>query len=192
MDERQLMEKMEASGAFKKGHFRLSSGLHSDTYIQCALLLSSPEAAVEIGRELAGRVDREIDLVACPALGGIIIGFAVALAMGVPMVFSERAEGKMCFRRGFGFQTGSKVLLVEDVVTTGASTMELAALVEDNGGSVEALGCIVSRGGYEPIGYPLFYLVRLDATAYRPEDCPLCAEGLPLEAPGSRHLRADP
>lgn len=187
LDERDVIEQLVESGALEKGHFKLTSGLHSDTYIQCALLLESPERAVEIGESLARKVEGEVDLVLCPALGGIVVGFTTALALGCAMVFAERAEGDMELRRGFTIQTGSRVLLVEDVITTGGSVLELAGIAEEAGATVAAIACIVDRGGFDPGDYPFVYLVRLEVDSYRPEDCPLCRAGDTVTAPGSRY-----
>jgi orotate phosphoribosyltransferase len=187
LDEREVIKELESSGALKKGHFRLSSGLHSDTYIQCALLLENPRTAVEIGELLARKVEKEIDLVLSPALGGIVVGFTTALALGCPMVFAERVEGKMELRRGFAIDRGSRVLIVEDVITTGGSVLELARLAEGAGSSMAAMASIVDRGGFDPGDYPLVSLVRLEVDSHRPEDCPLCKAGKAIMVPGSRY-----
>ena len=186
-NEREVVQQLEKSGALKKGHFRLTSGLHSDTYIQCALLLENPKMAVEIGNSLARKVEKDSDLVLSPALGGIIIGFATALALGCPMIFAERFEGKMEIRRGFAIESGSRVLLVEDVITTGGSVLELARIAEEAGAFVTGIACIVDRGGFDPGGYPYASLVSLEVDSYRQEDCPLCRAGNEVVAPGSRN-----
>ena len=187
MDEKDVLDLLESSGALRNGHFKLSSGRHSDTYVQCALLLEAPDAAVRVGSALAGKVSVEADLALCPALGAVVIGFTVALALGVEMVFAERHQGKMKLRRGFEIPGGSRVLLVEDVITTGGSIMELAGMVEEAGASVAALSCLVDRGNLEAGEYPLYSLVRLEVSSYPPEECPLCARGVPIDAPGSRY-----
>ncbi len=180
---------LEAAGALRKGHFKLSSGRHSDTYIQCARLLESPSTAVEIGRALAEKAMSQggIDLVFSPALGAVLIGFTTALALGTPMLFAERSEGEMALRRGFFIEPGSRVLLVEDVMTTGGSIMELARLVEQAEATVVGVACIVDRGGARDLPYPVVSLLELEVASYPREECPLCAEGKPLDAPGSRY-----
>jgi orotate phosphoribosyltransferase len=187
LNEREVVLKLEKSGALKKGHFRLSSGLHSDTYIQCALLLENPQRAVEIGNALARKVEEEADLVLSPAIGGIIVGFTTALALDCPMIFAERVEGRMEIRRGFAIESGSRVLIVEDVITTGGSVLELARIVEEAEASVSGIACIVDRGGFDPGDYPFVSLVRLEVDSYRQEDCPLCRAGNEIVAPGSRY-----
>ena len=188
MDEKDVLDLLECSGALRKGHFKLSSGRHSDTYVQCALLLRDPDAAVRVGNALAEKVEGEVDLVLCPALGAVVIGFTAALALGVGMVFAERHNQKMELRRGFEITGRSRVLLVEDVITTGGSIMELARMVEKAGASVTALSCIVDRGKLDAGEYPLHSLVRLEVASYPPDECPLCARGVPIDAPGSRYV----
>ena len=159
MDERtgfDIVKELEATGALQKGHFKLSSGLHSDTYIQCSQLLKYPSAAIEAGRRIAEKAPGDVDLVISPALGALIIGFTAAMELGVPMVFAERTGGRMELRRGFRIEPGTRVLLVEDVITTGGSIMELVRIVEDAGAQVAALACIVDRRGVREEGpYPV-------------------------------------
>jgi len=176
---------LESTGALRKGHYKLSSGRHSDSYIQCSQLLRDPGMAVEAGRAIASRV-KDIDLVFCPALGAVVIGFTVAMALDTEMVFAERVGEEMALRRGFEIPSGSRVLLVEDVITTGGSIMELARIVEDAGAEVAGLSCIVDRSGGLDIPYVLTSLVRLDAESWSPEECPMCEAGVPVDAPGSR------
>jgi orotate phosphoribosyltransferase len=183
-----LVKALEETGAVQKGHFKLSSGRHSDTYVQCSRLLEEPLTAVEVGRALAekARAMGDIDMVLCPALGAVIIGFTTALALGVPVIFAERVEGEMNLRRGFKLSPGSRILLVEDVITTGGSIMELARLVEAAGARVAGIACIIDRGGALDMGYPLVSLLRLEVVSHPPDECPLCAGEIPLYAPGSR------
>ncbi len=176
---------LESTGALRKGHYRLSSGRHSDSYIQCSQLLRDPGMAVEAGRAIASRA-RDIDLVFCPALGAVVIGFTVAMALDTEMVFAERVGEEMALRRGFEILSGSRVLLVEDVITTGGSIMELAHIVEEAGAVVAGLSCIVDRSGGLDTPYVLTSLVRLDAESWSPEECPMCEAGVPVDAPGSR------
>lgn len=179
---------LEKTGALLSGHFRLSSGLHSSQYVQCARLLSHPRDAAVLGSSLAAKV-RSYDptLVVAPALGGLIIGFATAQALAIPMVFTERRDGAMVLRRGFEIPEGSRVVVVEDVVTTGKSTRETDAVIRTNGGIVVSHASIMNRSGTDnPFDEPYEYLHRLDLQAWSEEHCPLCSQGVPLDAPGSR------
>ena len=183
-------------GVLKTGHFRLSSGKHSDTYLQCQLALGDPALALRLGRDLAGKLDpAAIDLVASPALGGVLAGFAVAAALDRPFVFTERAPGdanrQMVLRRGQQIPQGSRVLIVEDVVTTGGSALEVAALVESLGASVAGIAAVVDRsGGLPPQQRPphaVTALLSVAPQAWDEHQCPLCADGVDVDAPGSRH-----
>ena len=183
-----VVKELEASGALEKGHFKLSSGLHSDTYIQCSQLLKHPSAALQAGRAIAEEAPGDVDLVLSPALGALIIGFTAAMALGVQMVFAERAGGRMELRRGFRIEPGTRVLLVEDVITTGGSIMELVGIVEGAGAQVAALACIVDRrGAREQVTYPQISLLNMEVASYPPEKCPLCVKGVPVDTPGSRY-----
>ena len=177
-------------GALKHGHFRLTSGLHSDRYMQCAALFQFPRESEQLCAALAEKfAGQKIDLVAGPALGGIIMAYEVARALGVPNIFSEREEGKMTFRRGFRVEAGQKVLVVEDVVTTGGSVKEVIGLVRAAGGEVVGVGSVVDRsGGKADFGVPFQALMTLEATNWKEEDCPLCKEGVPIVKPGSRKV----
>lgn len=179
---------LEDSGALLEGHFRLSSGMHSGEYCQCARALERPDLAEELGRML-GELFREekIDLVVAPALGGIVIGHEVARALGVRSLFAEREDGAMRLRRGFRIEPGERVLVIEDVVTTGGSVREVADLVRDAGAAVAGFGFILDRSA-EPLdlGAPARALLRRAMRAHAPDDCPLCAGGVPLTRPGSR------
>ena len=176
------------TGALLSGHFRLSSGLHSDRYLQCARLLMWPERAEAAGRELAGRLaEFSPQAVVSPALGGIVIGHEVARALGVRAIFTERKDGWFLLRRGFALDAGERVAVVEDVFTTGGSTREVCAAVEANGAEVVAVGSLVDRG--LPAGafrVPARSLLSLSVPAWPAEECPLCARGVPIEMPGSR------
>lgn len=186
-----LRSLFEDSGALLFGHFRLSSGLHSGQYFQCALLLSWPEQAQRLGGELAKALPpsgEAPELVVSPALGGIVIGQEAAKALGVRAFFAERGpEGALLLRRGFSLKPGEKVLVVEDVITTGKSTAETLSLVRSLGGRPVGAACVVLRSGVPPeLGVPLTRLAHLPAESFPPEDCPLCKKGLPLVKPGSR------
>jgi orotate phosphoribosyltransferase len=181
------MQIFRETGAYLKGHFRLTSGLHSREYLQCALVLQHPALAERFGRELAAQLPA-CDVVVSPAIGGLIIGHEVARAKGVRFLFTERdAEGKMTLRRGFSVHPGEAALVIEDVVTTGGSTREVIGVLTSSGARVLAAGSIIDRsGGRADLGVPRVALATLDAIAYAPEDCPLCKQGVPLEKPGSR------
>ena len=180
---------LERTGALLRGHFRLSSGLHSLGYVQCARLLEYPQNANAIGAALAEELrDLGIRRVVSPALGGVIIGYTVAQALDVPMVFTERKDGEMTLRRGFRIPASEPVAIIEDVVTTGKSTAEAAAVVEAAGGSVIAFGAILDRSGQRnPFDKPFRALASLDLETWPEDACPLCLEGVPLDAPGSRY-----
>lgn len=187
-EQAQLLDLMQELGALVRGHFLLSSGLHSDTYFQCALVLQFPELARELGRRLAARFDPlGYDLVVSPALGGIIIGHEVARALGRRFVFTERQDGRMTLRRGFAIEPGEKALIVEDVVTRGTSVAEVAAVVEAAGGRVEGVAAVVDRtGGTADLPAPLTALARVQVAVFAPDSCPLCAQGGEPVKPGSR------
>ncbi|MBW3663993.1 MAG: orotate phosphoribosyltransferase [Actinobacteria bacterium] len=171
----------------RTGHFELSSGRHSDTYLQCALALQDPDLALRLGEMLADRLredrpDLAVGVVASPALGGVLAGFVVARALGTRFVFTERRDGRMTLRRGQHVAVGERVLVVEDVVTTGGSAQEAAVVVEAEGGEVVGYAAIVDRSE----DFPLTALLRVEAQTWDPDGCPLCAEGQPLDRPGSR------
>jgi len=183
------LEDMTATGALLDGHFKLSSGLHSPRYLQCALFLADPARAEAAGRQLAARLKNcGVQVVAAPALGGVIIGHEVARALDVTFVFTERAEGAMQLRRGFSIDAGDRVLVVEDVVTTGGSTREVMDVIRQHGGAVVGVGSLVNRSGTENPFAPLPYtaLLTVDVPTYQPDACPLCQAGVPVVKPGSR------
>jgi orotate phosphoribosyltransferase len=186
----EVLDLFRSTGAFLEGHFQLSSGLHSPKYLQCALVLQHPRHAETLGRALAAAVAAEVDLVASPALGGLIIGHEVARALGVRHIFAERdAERRMTLRRGFSVRPGERVLIVEDVITTGGSTMEVAGLLRGLGAEVPAAASIIDRGGgAAELGVPRVALATLLVETWTPEECPLCRAGTPAVKPGSRAL----
>ncbi len=180
---------LEESGALARGHFQLSSGLHSPAYVQCALLLEDPRRARRVGRALARLLATlRPASVLSPALGGLVIGHEVAEALGVPFRFTERKDGVMELRRGFGLEDGERVVVVEDVVTTGRSTRETAVVAREAGGEVVAIGSIIDRSGAGegPFDLPFFHLLKLDLPTWPAAECPLCAEGGTPVKPGSR------
>ncbi len=184
------LEDMTAAGALLEGHFKLSSGRHSSRYMQCALYLAEPARAEAAGRQLAARLkNAAAQVVVAPALGGVIIGHEVARALvDVPFFFTERADGEMVLRRGFAIEPGSRVLVVEDVVTTGGSTREVMDVASRQGGVVVGVAAIVNRSGQENPFAPLPFtaLLTVEVPSWAPEACPLCASGVPIAKPGSR------
>ncbi len=179
---------IEETGARREGHFRLTSGRHSGEYFQCARALEHPGHAGELGRLLAGRFkDDRVDTVVSPALGGVVIGYEVARALDVRFLFAERKDGRMTLRRGFAVRPGERVLVIEDVVTTGGSVKEVAALVCEAGAELVGYGFIVDRSMTDPGLEPRAEsLVRRTAESYDPDDCPMCRDGVPVVKPGSR------
>jgi orotate phosphoribosyltransferase len=188
MDSEAVLDLFRRSGALLEGHFRLTSGLHSSRYLQSALVLQHPDLAETIGRALAERTQHfQATAVLSPALGGIVIGQEVARALGVRALFAERQDGKLTLRRGFTLGPGERVLIVEDVITTGGSTKETAAVAESAGAQVIGAAAIIDRGvDSVAFGLPLQTLVRLEVPAYDPAACPMCARGEPVVTPGSR------
>ncbi len=187
-----LKSLMAECGAMLEGHFLLSSGLHSDRYVQCALLLAEPRRAAETGRALSLLQAQPPDLVVSPALGGMIIGHETARALGVRAYFSERDDGMLRLRRGFRIVPGEKVVVVEDVITTGRSTREVVDLVKAEGGRVIAALSIILRSLVPPdLGAPTRSLAHVPLDAFPPGECPGCRAGLPLVKPGSRTTTSD-
>ena len=182
------LEQFRNTGALLEGHFILSSGLHSPKYLQCALALQQPEDAKRFGELIAERFrDTEIDCVASPAIGGLVIGFAVASALNVRFLWTERQGGIMTLRRGFSLRPGEKILVVEDVITTGGSTRECIAALEENGGSVVAAASIIDRSnGTADVGVRRVALLEMDVPTFKPEGCSLCKSGSMAVKPGSR------
>jgi len=184
----QVLTRFRERGALLEGHFRLSSGLHSPNYLQCALVLQHPADAEGCGRAVAAKLpDVGATVVLSPALGGLIIGHEVARALGVRAIFAERADGVLTLRRGFTLGADDRVVVVEDVVTTGGSTRETMEVARQWGATVVAAAAVINRSGTaSPVGVPFAALAEFSPPTYQAEQCPLCAQGLPVVKPGSR------
>ena len=186
----EYLEAFRESGALLEGHFLLSSGLHSPKYLQCAQVLQYPELAEKLCVDLGRQLSRfEVETIIGPAMGGIVVAYELARAMGVRGIFAERnKDGQMDLRRGFGLRPGERVLICEDVVTTGRSTKEVISLVQALGAEVVAVASLVDRtSGKDPqFGVPFEALLKVEVPTYSADDCPLCKQGLPLVKPGSR------
>jgi orotate phosphoribosyltransferase len=189
----ETLEVFNRTGAYLNGHFRLTSGLHSPEYLQCALVLQHPQIAERLGADLAHKLQeiaggKRISLVSAPAIGGLIIGHEVARALGARFAFAERdANGKMALRRGFDVTPGETAIVVEDVVTTGGSTREVIELLRERRVNVLAAGSIIDRsGGRAELGVRRAALATLAVVSYAEEDCPMCKQGMPVQKPGSR------
>ena len=191
-----ILALFEETGAYLRGHFRLTSGLHSGEYLQCAKVLAYPQHAERLGQALAKKLrplleGATVTVVSAPAMGGLIIGHEVARAFGVPFYFSERdsATNEMTVRRGFSFKPGDRAVVVEDVITTGGSTREVIRLLQNAGVEVLAAGSIIDRSnGAANVAVPTVALEQMEVVTYDPENCPLCREGIPLVKPGSRRV----
>ncbi len=188
MEKEQVMKIFRSSGGLLEGHFLLSSGLHSPQYFQCAKVLQYPHYAELLCGEIAEHfADEDVDVIIAPAIGGIVVAQEVGRQLCRRSIWAEREQDKMSLRRGFELQPGERVLVVEDVVTTGGSVREVMALASDAGCEIVGVGAIVDRsGGKTTFDVDLFAVVRLEVVTYPPENCPLCKRGLPLVKPGSR------
>ena len=188
MDPEQVIDEFRKAGALLEGHFQLTSGLHSTVYLQCALVLQFPEKAESFGRAIAEKYrDDGIELVASPAIGGIVIGHEVARALGARLIWTEREAGQMTLRRGFGVSPGEKTLVVEDVITTGGSTRETVEALQRAGADVVAAASIIDRsGGSADVSVPRMALASLKVLSVEPAVCDACKLGEPAVKPGSR------
>ncbi|HVL33014.1 MAG TPA: orotate phosphoribosyltransferase [Actinomycetota bacterium] len=183
-----LMAKLEQYGALMHGHFKLTSGRHSDTYVQKQMILSHPRITATLGKAIAELyAETKFETVLSPAVGAILLGNAVAYAADTRFVFAEREEGGMKLRRGQALHPGERVLVVEDIVTTGGSVAEVIAAAEEAHADVVGVVALVDRTTSAP-PFELTSLLRIEARDWTPEECPLCAKGVPFDSPGSRHL----
>lgn len=189
-----IFQLFERTGAYLRGHFRLTSGLHSPEYLQCARVLQFPEHAETLGQQLAEAVRKlnpaAVAVVASPAVGGLIIGHEVARALQARCIFTERdASGKMTLRRGFRVEPGENAVVIEDVITTGGSTREVCDVLKEAGARIIAAGSIIDRsGGKADVGVQRVALESMNVTAYGEAECPMCRDGVPVEKPGSRKV----
>ena len=188
MTREEKIKLLEDAQVLQTGHFRLTSGRHSDKYMQCARVFEDAKYAEPICKDIADAFrDQKIDLVVGPAIGGVIITYEVARQLGVRNIFAERENGVMTLRRGFAVEPGSRVLVVEDTITTGGSVKEVIALVKEKGGIVVGVGSVVDRSnGTVDFGVPLHAAVSMEVISYEETDCPFCKQGLPVTKPGSR------
>jgi orotate phosphoribosyltransferase len=194
MTDDEILAEFRAAGALLTGHFRLSSGLHSDSYLQCALVMRDASRGARLCTVLAAKVRGAamgpFDLVASPAMGGVVVGYEMGRQLGIPAIFYERVEGKFTLRRGFEMPPGARCLMVEDVVTTGLSSRECIEAIAADGGIATAAACLVDRsGGKADIGVPLVPLLTLDIKNYAPDALPPHLAGTEAVKPGSRGLR---
>jgi len=181
-----VIEELKQSEALLEGHFLLSSGRHSDRYCQCAKLLQYPERAERVLAKVTEQVkDLPIDIVVGPAMGGIIVAYELGRQLGVPAIFTERVDNVMTLRRGFEIKPGQKVLITEDVVTTGKSSLETIEVLKSMGAEVIGVACLANRNSGD-FPYPIYYATKLEIQSWEVDDCPLCKQGLPFIKPGSR------
>lgn len=187
MTKQEVLEIFAELGVLQTGHFQLTSGLHSEQYMQCAKLFEYPQRAGEIVESLLPQLPTGIETVVAPAIGGITVGYELAKLLGCRFIFAERQGGQMTFRRGFSLKPGERVLAVEDVVTTGGSIKEVMELARECGADILGVATIVDRSqGQVDFGVPFRSLLSVGIKAHEPTTCPLCAQGIPLHAPGSR------
>ncbi len=188
MTREEILDIFRETGVMLEGHFLLTSGRHSDKYMQCAKLFQHADISEKFAKQLADKFSG-VDLVAGPAVGGIILAYEVSRQLGVKNVFAERQNGKMTFRRGFEIEKGAKVLVVEDVVTTGGSVKEVINLLLEMGAEVIGVGSIVDRSnGKVDFGVPFEAVLSQEVVSYEPDECPLCRQGIPAVKPGSRNI----
>lgn len=187
MNPAEVHELFERHGAISSGHFKLSSGRHSDAYVQCARVLEHPRVATSLAHALSSRFSVPVDVVVSPAMGGILIGYLVAHELGCRFLFTERVDGAMALRRGQALSPGERAVVVEDVITTGGSAAEVVELVAAAGAVLAGVGSLIDRSQGD-LSFHLEALLKVAATSWEASDCPLCARGEPLTTPGSRAL----
>ncbi|AGJ98582.1 Orotate phosphoribosyltransferase [Wolbachia endosymbiont of Drosophila simulans wNo] len=185
-----IIKEFEEAGAILHGHFVLSSGLHSNTYIQCAKIFENPSRAMNVCELLANKIRKEIiepvDLILSPAIGGIIVGYEIGRQLGIRTIFCERVNGKFELRRGFEIKQGEKILLIEDVITTGKSSLEAVKCAEEKGGKVVAEASLIKRNSETKLPFPVISLIELNIENYSEEELPRELKQLPITKPGSR------
>lgn len=195
MTPEEVLANFRETEALLEGHFLLSSGLHSDRYLQCAKVLMHPKRAEKLCKALAEKViaslgENAIDIVVAPAMGGVVVGYEMARQLGVPGIFTERSEGTFTFRRGFELEKGARVIMSEDIITTGKSSRECIDVIEHAGGKVVGATCLIDRSnGSVDVGVPLFSLMGLDVKTYEADKLPPELEKIPAVKPGSRNLK---
>lgn len=190
--DKMVIETMKECDALLEGHFLLSSGKHSDRYCQCAKLLQHPDKAEKVLSIVAEKLKNvEFDMIVGPAMGGIIVSYELARQTGKPGIFAERTDGVMSIRRGFSIEKGQKVIISEDVITTGKSSFEVVEVIKALGGEVVGLACIVDRsnGLSKELPYPVYSAITLNIESYDKDKCPMCAKGITYEKPGSRNIK---
>lgn len=184
-----VIDILKEVGALLEGHFLLSSGRHSNRYCQCARLMQYPDKAEAVLKVAAEQLkDIAVDIVVGPAMGGIVVAYELGRQLGKPAIFTEREDGKMTLRRGFEIKPGQKILITEDVVTTGKSSLETAEIIKSLGGEVIGIACIADRSN-GTVAYPVYSCIKLEIESYEPDACPLCEVGTPYIKPGSRNIR---
>ncbi|MFT4314519.1 MAG: orotate phosphoribosyltransferase [Wolbachia pipientis] len=185
-----IIKEFEEAGAILHGHFVLSSGLHSNTYIQCAKIFENPSRAMNVCELLANKIRKEliepIDLILSPAIGGIIVGYEIGRQLGIRTIFCERVNGKFELRRGFEIKQGEKILLIEDVITTGKSSLEAVKCAEEKGGEVVAEASLIKRNSETKLPFPIISLIELNIENYSEKELPSELKQLPITKPGSR------
>jgi orotate phosphoribosyltransferase len=190
LNKNEVLDIFRKSNALLEGHFRLTSGRHSDRYMQCAQVLQYPNYTAQLCGDIVEVFrDKQVDVVIGPAMGGIIVAFEVGRQLGVRTIFTERENGAMSLRRNFSIAPGEKVLVVEDVVTTGGSVQEVIKVVREKGGQLVGVGVLVDRSnGQVDFGIPVKAVLQMEVVSWEPENCPLCQQGVPVVKPGSRQV----
>lgn len=183
-----MLDIFRSTGALLEGHFKLTSGRHSNTYFQCAKVLQHPEHLSAVCNKIAGHFRQKgVETVISPAIGGIVVGTETGRQLGVKTIFAERKDGSMTIRRGFSVAPGEKVLVIEDVITTGGSVQEVIELLKSAGAVIIGVGCVVDRSnGKVRLTDDQYAVLSMEVISYTPEECPLCKEGIEIDAPGSR------